>query len=239
MLTVRRSIASFLLILAVASCVSAQPPAPRPGPRDVLVQAYTFKYRQASDAVALVYPLLSPQGTVEVQPAGNTLVIRDVQAAISRIVPALRSFDHPAQPLWLDVAVVRASRSPAVSPQYQHSDLPDWLTKRLRNLLAYDIFEVQAQARLWGIEGQGVVYEVGPEYKVSFNFGTLQPNRRIKLSNFRISRQAAEGRAEKEVLQSTLTLSLDHPFSLGLAKNEASREALMLVMTCGRGDDRK
>jgi hypothetical protein len=233
---VRRSIASFLLALAVASALAAQPPAP--GPQDVLLRAYTFKYQRASEAVTLVYPLLSPQGTVELQPASNTLVIRDVQAAIHRIVPVLRSFDHPAQPLWLDVVVVRASRAPAVSPQYQHSDLPERLTKQLRDLLAYDIFEVQAQARLWGAEGQRVVYEVGPEYKVSFTFGTLQPNNRIKLVGFRISRRA-EGRPEREMLQSTITLPLDRPFSLGFAKNEASREALMLVLTCGRSGDRK
>ena len=233
---VRRSIASFLLILAVAPALAAVPP--KPGARDVEVSAYTFKYQQASEAVALVSPLLSPQGTVELQPAGNTLVIRDTRAAISRILPVLRNFDHRGQPLWLDVVVVRASRAPAVSPQYQHSDLPDWLTKQLRDLLAYDIFEVQAQARLWGAEGQRVVYEVGPEYKVSFNFGTVQPDQRIKLLNFRIARRA-EGRPEKEMLQSTIVLALDYPFSLGFAKNEASREALMLVLTCGRGEDRR
>ena len=33
------------------------------------------------------------------------------------------------------------------------------------------------------------------------------------------------------MLQATLTLALDRTTSLGLAKNEASREALMLVLT--------
>jgi len=41
------------------------------------------------------------------------------------------------------------------------------------------------------------------------------------------------------MLQSTIVLALDYPFSLGFAKNEASREALMLVLTCGRGEDRR
>jgi type II/III secretion system protein len=225
---VRRSIASFLLLLAVTAPLWAQPPG-----GDVVVRAYTFKYQRASEAVPLVYPLLSARGTVEYQPAGNTLVIRDTQAAIHRIVPVLRSFDHPALPLRLEVYVVRASRS-VVSPQIQRSDLPEWLTKRLHDLLAYDVYEMQAQAQLGGVEGQRVVYELGPEYRVSFRFGTLLDGQRVKLSNFRISRQI-EGRPEANLIQTNLNLWLEQTMSLGLAKNEASREALMVVLTLREG----
>jgi hypothetical protein len=228
---VRRSVASLFLVLALGSALPAWPQAPAPG--EVVVRGYTFRYQRAGEAVSLVYPLLSPRGTVEFQPASNTLVIRDTQAAVNRIVPVLRNFDHPARPLRLDVVVVRARRAPAVSPQYQHSDLPDWLTKRLHSLLAYDIFERQAQAQLAGLEGQWVVYELGPEYKVSFRFGTLLEDQRLKLSNFRVFRRV-EGR-ESNLVQSTLTLALDQTISLGLAKSEESREALMLVLTLREG----
>jgi hypothetical protein len=229
---VRRSLTSFFLALVVTACLSAQA---QPGPRDVVLRAYTFKYQSASEAVTLVYPLLSPRGTVELQPAGNTLVIRDTQAAINRIVPVLRSFDHPARSLRLEVFVVRASKTPAVSPQVRRSDLPDWLTRRLHDVLAYDIYEMRAQAQLDGVEGQRVVYELGPEFKVSFRFGTLLEDQRVKLSNFRISRRA-EGKPEANLLQTNLTLWLDQTMSLGLAKNEASREALMVVLTLREGE---
>ncbi len=136
-----------------------------------MLQAYTLRHQRASDAVALVYPLLSRKGTVELQPGGNTLVIRDVQTALDRIVPVLRSFDHAPRPMRLEVLIVKASRN-AVSPQVRHSDLPDQLTKRLRDLLAYDNFETQAQAQLGGVEGQPVIYDLGQDYKVSFHFGT-------------------------------------------------------------------
>jgi type II/III secretion system protein len=227
---VRRSIASFLLVLAVASPLLAQGQG-----GEVVVQAYTFKYQRASEAVPLVYPLLSPRGTVEYQPAGNTLVIRDTQAAIQRIVPVLRRFDHPRLPLRLEVFVVRASRS-VISPA-QGSDLPEWLTKRLHDLLTYDFYEMQAQAQLAGSEGQRVVYELGPEYKVSFRFGTLLDGQRVKLSNFRISRRS-EGRPETNLIQTNLNLWLDQTMSLGLAKSEASREALMVVLTLREGERR-
>jgi hypothetical protein len=234
----RRSIASFLLILAVTSGLSAQSPEQGPGPKDVVLRAYTFKYQRASEALSLVYPLLSPKGTVEYQPQGNTLVIRDVDAAVRRIMPVLRGFDHPARPLRLEVLVVRASRS-EVSPPLPRSDLPEQLTKRLHNLLKYDVFETQAQAQLSGVEGQWVVYELGPEYRVSFRFGTLMENQKgysiVKLSKFRISRRM-EGRAEASLLETNLNLRLDRTSNLGLAKSEGSREALMVVLTLRDGE---
>jgi hypothetical protein len=228
----RRSLASFLLVLAVASCLSAQPPGAGAG--DVVLRAYTFKYQRASEALALIYPLLSPQGTVEYQPQGNTLVIRDVEAAVRRVMPVLRSFDHPARPLRLEVIVVRASRS-QVSPPLQRSDLPEQLTKRLHGLLRYDVFETQAQAQLSGVEGQKVVYELGPEFRVSFRFGTLVEGQQVKLSSFRISRRA-EGRPEAVLLQTNLNIQCDRTTNLGLAKSEDSPEALMVVLTLRRGE---
>jgi len=197
----RRSLASFLLVLAVASCLYAQPS----DAGDVVLRAYTFKYQRASEALALVYPLLSPQGTVEYQPQGNTLVIRDVEAAVRRVMPVLRGFDHPARPLRLEIIVVRASRS-QVSPPLPRSDLPKQLTKRLQDLLRYDVFETQAQAQLAGVEGQKVVYELGPGFRVSFRFGTLVEGQQVKLSSFRISRRA-EGRPEAVLLQTNSTSS--------------------------------
>ena len=227
-LLMRRSIASFLGLLALASVLSAQPQA------EIVVRAYTFQHQRASEALALVHPLLSPRGTVELQPAGNTLVIRDVQAKVDRILPVLRNFDHPPRPLRVEIFVVRASKA-VVSPQVHRSDLPEALTQRLRDLLGYHVFEKQAQAQLAGVEGQSVVYELGAEYKVSFRFGTLQDGQRAKLVNFRIARRG-ENRVESTLLNAHLNLWMDQPLSLGLAKNEESREALMLVLTLREGD---
>jgi hypothetical protein len=220
---------SWVLVLLLAGAVLAAAQSGVPDPKEIGVQAYTFKYQRASDAVAMVYPLLSPRGTIELQPSGNTLVIRDTAAAIRKVMPVLRAYDHPARALRLEIFVVRASRA-VVSPQVQHSDLPEYLTRRLRGLLAYDNFEKQAQAQLAGAEGQGVVYELGPEYKVSFRFGTLTADRRVKLSDFLISHRS-EGRPESRLLHANLTLQLDSTTSLGLANNENSPEAMLLVLT--------
>jgi type II secretory pathway component GspD/PulD (secretin) len=207
-------------------------------PDELVLHAYTLRYQQAIEAIPLIQPLLTGRGTLELQPGGNTLVIRDTAAALARIVPVLRGFDHPAQPLRVEILIVRASRTAAVSPQVSHSDLPESLTRRLRELLPYENYEMQAQAQLASQEGQAVAYELGDDYAVSFRLGTLLEARRIKLANFEVGRRAAKGKSAVPLVHTSLNLCLDQTMSLGLARSEGSRDALIIVVTVRRGDPR-
>lgn len=228
MLLARRTVTCFLWMLVLAPMLAAQPRPAQRSQEELVVRAYTLKHQRASDAYQLVYPLLTSRGSVELQNGGNTLVIRDTLAALSRIVPVLQRFDHPARPLRLDIYIVKASRA-VVSPPERRSDLPEPLTRNLRQVLNYDVYEVAAQAQLWAMEGQSVVYGLGDEFEVRFRFGTLLNERRIKLSDFRITRKS-EGRA-KGLIHTNLNLWVEQTVNLGLAKSEESREALMVVMT--------
>jgi hypothetical protein len=227
---IRRALLGLLCAALLAPvCLAQAPAAPAaasPG-GDLVLHAYTMRYRQASDAISLVFPLLSQRGTVELQPATNTLVIRDSTAALSRIIPVLRSYDHPSRPLNLDIYIVRAIRSPGVV----RSDLPEALTKRMRALLPYDVYEVEAQAQLASREGQAVTYALGSEYEVSFRLGTLVDRQRIRLSNFRVLRRTEERPAGSPLIHANLLLTLEQVTTFGLARREQSAEALMVVMT--------
>jgi hypothetical protein len=236
----RRILASFLAAIFLASTLAAQAQAPGRGANELRLHAYALKYQKAGDAIALVTPLLSPQGTIELQPQSNTLVIRDTMASLSRIIPVLLNYDHPARPprpLTLELYIVRASRSP-VSPPMPRSDLPDQLTRRLRALLAYDIYEVQAQAQLISQERQAVTYTIGEDYQVSFRLGTLvAEDQRVKLGDFQILRRSHGVNAS--LIHTNLNLRLDQTTSLGLARSESSPEALMVVLTLRNGDARR
>jgi hypothetical protein len=233
MLPVRRALASCLLmsLLPLAAVMPLAGQAGQSGGvRKVaapVLHAFALKHQRASEAIALVHPLLSPRGTVELQPRGNTLVIRDTQAAIDRILPVLKGFDHPLRPLGIEIFIVRAQRA-QTSPRVVVSDLPDGLTERLRQILPYEIFRLQAQARLETREGEPVTFELGDDFEISFRVGTVLDDGRIKLNDFRIDRRSPR---KVGLLHTHLTLWLDQTMSLGLAKSEASREALMVVMT--------
>jgi hypothetical protein len=218
-----------ILLLPLLAGEAARGQAP-PRVDDVLVlHAYMLKHQRASDAIPLVHPLLSERGTVELQPAENTLVIRDSPGALARILPVLRSFDHAPRPLRVEIMIVRASKS-NVSPPMNHSDLPDELTRRLRKILLYDNYDMEAQAQLQPVEGESLTYEIGEGYVVAFRLGTVLPDRRVRLADFEIGRRLPR-RGSQELLHTNLNLWLDQTMSLGLAKSEGSREALMVVLT--------
>lgn len=197
---------------------------------EVHVYAYTFRNKSATEALALVQPLLTRQGSLEIQPEENTLVIRDTVASLGRIVPTLRAFDRPPQGLRIEVMIVRAGTRPAVSPGSE--PLPSWLEKRLRGLLRWDYYSILARSDLDTREGQEVTHEVGGLYGLSFRPGTLQADNQIKLHEFRIW-HAEEGDASP-LLEATLNLWLGKPKVLGLANSETSDRALMVVLTCER-----
>lgn len=244
--------ASVLAAWGAAPLRAAQAPAHEGD--ELALHAYTLRYQQAIEAIPLIQPLLSSRGTLELQPSGNTVVIRDTNAALARILPKLRAFDHPAQPVRVDVLILHASRTgvsqlprtdppPVARPATPATagaaaDLPEGLIRRLREMLPYESYELQAQAQLGSQEGQSVVYNLGEDYEVSFRVGTLLEARRIKLSNFEVSRRTASRRAAVPLVHTSLNLGLDQTMSLGLAHSEASRDALIIVVTVHQGEPR-
>ncbi len=208
-----------VLILAGAGATTAQTET------RLLVHAYTLRHQPAAEALALVHPLLSPLGSVQLQPGGNTLVVRDEAAVVERVVELLREFDHPAQKLAIRIQVVRAGNGGegrALDPE---------LADRLRELLRYDSYRVMAAADLEAREGERASYELGAEYRIAFQLGTLMSGERLKLHDFEVTR-GADPEASQRLLRTHVNLSLGRPMILGLAKNESSRRALLLVLTC-------
>ena len=149
------------------------------------------------------------------------MVVHDTPEAVRRIMPVLRGFDHPVRHLRLEVYVVRASRRRGVAAGAALGPAGG-ADQRLREPLAYDVYEMQAQAQLGGTEGQIVTYELGPEYKVSFRFGTYGGSAG-QAAGLLVSRRA-EGRPGRPAGDEPGPLARPYS-SLGLAKSEASREA--------------
>jgi hypothetical protein len=231
----------FLTLLLVcgpaAVWAQARPGAPTIS-EPMVVQSYTLRHKPAGEAWTLVYPLLSKNGILELQPGGNTLVVRDSQAVVDKVIQRLRDFDSPARPMRVEVLIVKASRT-AVSPPMQHSDLPEELTKRLRGVLAYDIFELQAKAYLSAQEAQSVAYSMGTDYEVRFRLGLLGSQGQIAMKGFRLSRRKAGGANGAPVTWTSRAYDMDlwlgQPQVLLLARDEESPEALMVVLTPRRG----
>jgi hypothetical protein len=150
------------------------------------VHAYTLRHQPAAEALVLVHPLLTARGSVQLQAGGNTLVVRDEAAVVERIASLLREFDHPARKLAIRIQVVRAGSGGEGAP------LEPELAERLRELLRYDSYRVMAAADLEAREGEGVGYDLGEEYRIAFQLGTLMSGERLKLHDFEVTRRTGD-----------------------------------------------
>lgn len=195
-------------------------------PESVELYAYNLQHRDAPSALAIVLPLLSSRGTVEVQPGGNAIVVRDTPTALGKIRPKLRDFDLPTGLLNLRVQIVRAEKSetnagaaPELSPE---------ILSRLRELLRYQTYSLVASAEFHIGEGMKATQDVGSKYRVDFRLKRILADGRASLESFRLSRSTGEG--FEPLIHTNLNLDLETPMVLGLAPTESSDRAIMIVI---------
>jgi len=238
--------ANSLACAGVVLLLVAAPLAAQESGSGIRVYAHTLKHQSTGDVLPLVRPYLSARGTVEEQPRARTLVIRDTPAVVAKIIPVLEALDHPPWDLRFDIRVLRAGPkrnlvSPAEpSAALSEAELPEELVARLRGLLRYDDYHLLASAGVTSKEGEEVTYSLGQSYNVSFRLGSVMAGQRLRLEGFRISKKvrnpANKGRwlEPRELFYATLNLWMDRPFTLVLAQDDSSREALMVAITCRR-----
>lgn len=221
-----------LAVTILLSCLlTAGPGVAQFVPPASVVKVVTLQYQPAEAAFELIRPLLSPEGSVELQPASNTLVIRDDWRRMEPILATLESFDHPPRRLQLSIRLVEAS----AEEREGDAPLPAELVQRLHGVFRYHAFRQLGWLQIAPLERQSVRHRVGNDFRVEFELGAVLDERRIRLEGFRIYR--ARDR-ERPLLNTHLNLVLGQTLVLGLARNETSDRALVVVIE-GRLEDQR
>lgn len=220
--------AALLLPAALAGRAAAQ----APGERELVVHVYRLEHQPASEAWALLQPLLSARGSVELRPADNTLVLRDSTVALERILPVLAAFDHPPRDVNVEIWLIRASGIAKVSPPLSEpSNVPRDLLANLVGRLPYQQYDLLAGSRVRSREGQRVTFQLGPEHAVRFRLGTIVGDQRLRLVDFEVLREERGATAES-LIRSNLNLWLGRSMVFALTQGEHSPTALMVVVRC-------
>ncbi len=197
----------------------------------IVTRTFTLQHRAAAEAIDLIHPLLTARGAVELRPVGNTLVIRDGSKTVEDALALLTEFDVPAPPLRFEVRIVRASLDGAEPDTRSAEALSPALVERLKELLRFDSFELLSGADLAAAENQYLESWIGSEFQIRFRVGAVQVDRRVKLHDFQVARRQQEGEPDV-MIHTNLSLWLDKPMILGLARTESSEQALMVVIHC-------
>ena len=204
-------------------------------PAALRVRLVTLENQPAEEAVKLVLPLLSSQGSVEVQPGGNTVVIRDTLASLTRILPILADFDHPRRRVDVSVWLFRAHHSPfspsgAVTPAIPELSA---VVETLRRHLRYADYELLGEDHARAREGETATLDLERGFRVRFRVGTVLGTQRLRLGGFEVSRSPEAGEATS-LLRSNLNLWLDRPAVVALTRppgdGGGDEKALLVVI---------
>jgi hypothetical protein len=224
----KRAIVMALVLLVVALGGVAQE-----SDGKVVVQTFKFKFKSAERASAMISSLVSPQGSVSLQPGNNVLVVTDHAGNVERIASALARYDVPSREVKLEVRLVSAGRVTGRVPEVP-ADLQQ-IAEKLSGVLRFNAFESLGTLEVKASEGDAVRSDIDGAYHAEFTVGELDPvSETIQLSGFTLSRYEAGTATEKKsrsaVLQTTLNLKIGQTVVLGAARLPDSDRALMLIV---------
>ena len=196
--------------------------------KSLSVRTFQFKHKQADKAAAMIKGLLTPSGSMSIQPATNSLVVTDDPEALKTIAAALAKFDAAPQPFHLTVRLISASRG---AKGARFPDEVRDLESKLA-LLGYNNVELIGAAEVQGKEGDSGLVDL-PSYRAEFKFGEYDPaSDTIAVGDFQLSRLT--GDQLSGLMKTTLNLKLGQTIVVGVTRQANSQRALMMVLSARR-----
>jgi hypothetical protein len=197
--------------------------------KNLRVQSFQFKHKQAEKAAAVIKPLMSAEGSMSIQPAANSLIVTDQNENLKKIAAALAQFDTAPQPFRLNVRLVSAGRIKGEEKRID-PNLSDVAPNF--EMLRFNVLEPLRSTEVTGKEGDAGLLDLGT-YRADFKFGEFDPaSDSLKVSDFRMSR--LEGDQLAPLMKTTLNLKLGQTVIIGVTKQAQSPRALFIILTATR-----
>ena len=210
--------------------------APRPvaAESSTVTATIAVKHQSIAETVAVVLPLLGPNGSLRVDSGRHVIEVRDLPARVSVVRTRLAAFDHAPRPLQIELQVFRSGKA-ADSPSIR---LPALLERRLHQVFRYRDYRLVASGNVLTREGEEVRFQAGGRYEVAFKAASVTPDDRLVLDDFSLWSHG-EPSGDRPLLQSRVQLVVGRPLVIGLTRHEGDAEALFLAVTCRRPAQRE
>jgi hypothetical protein len=234
---VTRSFQVFLLLMSLLACLPAAAAEAPAGPDPVSARAYQVKFKSLADAAELIGPLLSPQGSLTLQPRLKTLMIQDRVSVLDRVGSLLASFDlaprnvEIAMSLFLGTDRREQEAGRILPPSSMTKDVRG-IAETLGDFTKWNAYEPLGGRAVTGVEGGHVTVNLSDEYRVAYDIDTVR-DQSVKLTNFvlqRITRGADGSEKIQDVYSAAVVIPVGRNLMLGAAQNPESKRALFLTL---------
>lgn len=214
------------MLLLLCGVAAAEPKA---ADKPLSVRTFTFKYKDADKAAAIIKPLVSAVGSMSIQPSSNALQVTDRAANLREIAKAIAEFDAPAKSFHISVRLVSAGR--LANPGRVPDDLRDVAQKL--SMLRFNSFEDVGEATFEAKEGDPGSVDMQSGYRAEFKLGEYDPTSdSIKVRDFHLSKLQKDELTP--LLNTTLNLGIGQTYIVGASKAPESQHALMIVLVARR-----
>jgi len=225
-------VTSFLALLLGAG---VSPAASTPPPEPDVVRVFTLRHRKAERAFLVVRPLLTPRGSLVLQPSLNALTVRDEGRAVELVARAVESFDVPPRGLAVSVALLRATTAPSQRPAPTPvNEAIRSVGARLKRLFSYTEYTPLDDVVLQGLEGERFSSNLGGGYRIDFLLEAGSGDEVARLRNLvlvRVRRDERGSESVRDVARTSINLNMREPFVLGVGREEGGSAALFLVLS--------
>jgi hypothetical protein len=234
---VRREALGILLTGALGAGLPSGAAEAPPVVDPVSARAYEVKFKSLADAAELVSALLTPQGSVTLQPRLKALTVQDRVSVLDRVASLLQSFDvaprnvEIAMSLFLGTDRREQEAGRIIPPSSMTKDVRG-IAETLGDFTKWNAYEPLGGRAVTGVEGGRVTVTLSDEYRVAYDIDTVR-DQSVKLTNFVLQRvtRGADGKERvQDVYSAAVVLPVGRMLMLGAAQNPESKRALFLTL---------
>jgi hypothetical protein len=197
------------------------------------VRAFRLRFHSLSEATALLAPMLSAQGSLMLQPAAETVVVRDRADVLAHVAATIHAWDVQPAEFAIDLRLLKASALPrrgAVGPPIDQD-----VVAGLKHLFGFKAFDLIDSLTIQVAAGTPVETVAGAQYVLHFvPRWSPEGEGRIVLAAFELGYRAAlpSGiEAVRPVMRrGTVSVRFGQTSVIGIARSEDANEALVMVL---------
>jgi hypothetical protein len=194
------------------------------------VRVFLLKNKRVGEAALLIRPHLSDAASVTLTSRLNAMTITDREENLKKVAKIIAEFDVPPRGFSFAVKLVRARADVAAGSMAQEIG---GLGAKLRSMFQFKDYALIDSAVITGVEGKPVSYRLGEEYVLTFSIGPVGLGDELLLSPIALSRlkKNDQGRTVSVPLyRASVPVALNQTLVLGASRDEASKNALILIL---------
>jgi len=220
-------------------------------------QVFQLRHISVADAVRVIQPLLSEEGSFMVQPAVSRLTVQDRPEIVARVAELIEVIDRAPNKFHIRVDLYLASNEKM--PEAKQAPVDEGV----RKMFQYSSFRSVGHARIVGLVGDAAGAELGSGYRILFIAKTADPDlqepavrtaggpgatpaslpandgrltlQQLMLLHIREDTAGVERRTQ--VLRTTMLLAPGQRVILGASPSERADRALILIVHLETGEE--